>query len=273
MGLDDRDFAFVAQLVRTRAAIVLEPSKAYLVESRLGPLARRHGLDDVGELVHRLRTQPANGLHDETVDAMTTNETSFFRDQHPFTALERVIVPRLLESRTHERTLTIWSGACSSGQEPYSIAMLLRERFARQLEGWNVRIIASDLSAEMLARAAAARYSQLEVNRGLPATMLVRYFERDGAEWRLKDDLRSMVELRAINLVEPWPFVPSVDVMFLRNVLIYFDNDTKREVLGRIHKVLRPEGLLFLGGAETTLNIDDRFERVVLEGATAYRRP
>lgn len=272
MVLDERDFAYVAQLVRDRAAIVLEPSKSYLVESRLAPLARKHGLDGVSAFVAQLRKPTANGLLDETVDAMTTNETSFFRDTHPFAALESDVIPELLETRKTQRNLTIWSGACSSGQEPYSIAMLLRDRFARQLDGWNTRIIASDISAEMLARAAAARYSQLEVNRGLPARMLVKYFERDGADWQLKEDVRTMVELRAINLVEPWPFVPAVDVMFLRNVLIYFDRDTKQQILDRIYKVLRPQGLLFLGGAESTLNIDDRFERIVLGRATAYRR-
>lgn len=270
MALSSTDFAYVRELVHRDSAIVVEASKAYLVESRLTPVARRHGFTSLAELVACLRQGGANGVRSEVVEAMTTNETSFFRDAAPFKALEHKIIPELLQRRAAERTLTLWSAACSSGQEPYSIALLLRERFP-QLATWNVRIIASDLSAEMLGRAAAGRYSQLEVNRGLPASMLVRHFRRDGAEWQLADEVRQMVEFRALNLVTPWPFVPPVDVLFLRNVLIYFDLETKRAVLQRVRRILRPGGSLFLGGTETTMNIDPAFERVDLGHSTCYR--
>jgi chemotaxis protein methyltransferase CheR len=268
--LQQRDFEYVADLVRTEAAIVVEASKRYLVESRLAPVARRHGLDGVGALVARLRAQPRNGLHAEVVEAMTTNETSFFRDVNPFAAMEQEVLPELIRARGAQRQLSIWSAACSSGQEPYSLAMLIRHRFP-QLSRWNVRIVASDLSAEMLGRAAAGRYSQMEVNRGLPAPLLVRYFRRDGQHWQIADEVRQMVEFRAMNLIQPWAPLPPLDVVFLRNVLIYFDVATKRQILAQVRRVLRPDGYLFLGAAETTLNVDDAFERVPIGPAVSYR--
>jgi chemotaxis protein methyltransferase CheR len=265
------DLGYIRELVRARSAIVIDPSKSYLVESRLTPLLRRNGLGSLGDLVARLRRDPAGHLEDLVVDAMTTNETTWFRDVHPWTALERVILPEVFQRRAAQRTLTIWSAACSSGQEPYSLAMLLKDRFPQYVSAWNVRIIATDLSAEMLGRAAAGRYTQLEVNRGLPAPMLVRHFQRDGAHWQVNDDIRRMVEFRALNLLEPWGFLPPTDLLFLRNVLIYFDLDVKREILRRVRTTLRPDGYLFLGSAETTLHVDDTYERVTVGPATAYR--
>lgn len=261
------DFDYVRTLVRQHAAIVLEPSKTYLVESRLAPVARAIGAASIGELVTRLRGGRDTQLQRRVVDAMTTNETSWYRDLAPFEALRSTVLPRLIAARRDSRALNIWSAACSSGQEPYSVAMLLREHFP-QLAGWNVRIIATDISAEMLGRAAAGTYSQLEVNRGLPSAYLVKYFTRAGADWQIRDDIRAMVEFRALNLAQPWGFMPPIDVLLLRNVLIYFDVATKREILARARGVLRPDGYLFLGTAETTLSIDDAFTRVPL-GATA----
>lgn len=204
------------------------------------------------------------------MDAMTTNETTFFRDVTLWEALERTLLPELIRVRASTRTLTFWSAASSSGQEAYSLAMMLTDRFPDVARNWNVRIIATDLSADMLGRAATGRYTQLEVNRGLPAPMLVRHFRRDGAYWQLSDQIRQMVEFRALNLVKPWPFMPAIDVLFMRNVLIYFDPPTKREILARCRTVLRPDGHLVLGTSETTLNLDARYRRIVSDNATTY---
>lgn len=270
MALSDGDFQYISTLVREQAAIVLEKGKEYLVESRLAPLARQEGFDSIGDLVARLSSRPLNDLHSKVVEAMTTNETSWFRDIHPFEALNKVIVPEFMKKREAERSLYIWCAACSSGQEPYSIAILLREHFPA-LESWRVKIIACDFSNEMVEYARQGRYSQLEVNRGLAAPLLVKYFNRNGLEWQLKDEVRRMVEIQQMNLIEPWPPLPSMDVIFLRNVLIYFDMATKKAILERLHNLLKPDGYLFLGGAETTFHIDDSFERVQLEKTIGYR--
>jgi chemotaxis protein methyltransferase CheR len=264
------DFDFVRGLVRDRSAIVLEPGKEYLVESRLLSLVQRKGLNDIGTLVDELRRTRDGGLQSQVVEAMTTNETSFFRDIHPFNALRTTLLPELIESRSTERSIKIWSAACSSGQEPYTIAMLIRENFPA-LAAWNVSILGTDLSTEVLDRAREGRYAQLEVNRGLPAPLLVKYFEHHGASWVVKPDVKRAVEFRPMNLIMPWPSLPRFDFVFLRNVLIYFDRATKHQILERVRSVLRPDGYLFLGAAESTLNVHDGYERVALERAGCYR--
>ena len=269
--LSPADVDYVREVVREASAIVLDLSKTYLVESRLAPIARQVGASDLGDLVARLRKDHTGKLRDMVVDAMTTNETSFYRDPTLWAAMEQTIIPQLIEARRAQRSLTFWSAASSSGQEAYSLAMLLRDRFPQLTTGWNIRIIATDLSADMLGRAASGRYTQLEVNRGLPASRLVRYFDRDGSYWRLKEDIRSLVEFRALNLVKPWPFVPHTDVLFMRNVLIYFDLQTKQEILARCRSVLKPDGHLVLGTSETTMNIDPSYTRLVSGTATTYR--
>jgi chemotaxis protein methyltransferase CheR len=202
---------------------------------------------------------------------MTTNETSWFRDRHPFDALSNHLVPELMRRRSAERRLTVWSAGCSSGQEPYSIAMVLHNQLALH-PGWQVQILGTDLSEEMLVKARSGRYGQLEVNRGLPAAMLVNNFDRVGMEWVVRDNIRSLVDFAALNLAQPLPAsLPRFDIVFLRNVLIYFDGDTKRQVLERVRQVMRPDGYLFLGGAETTLNVDDAFEPVQFDRATCYQ--
>jgi chemotaxis protein methyltransferase CheR len=268
--LDPTDFEFVSSLVMKRSAIVLEPEKNYLVESRLLPLARREGLASVAELVARMRASSVNGLHQKVVEAMTTNETSFFRDLSPFEALRKAVLPELFQRRAAERRLQIWCGASSTGQEPYTIALVLREHFAAFAD-WKINIVATDLSTEILARACQARYSQLEVNRGLPAPLLVKYFQRQGTEWQLKEEVRRLVEFRQLNLIDPVWAIATSDIVFMRNVLIYFDVATKRTILKRIRQVLRPDGYLFLGGAETTINLDDAFERLDFERSGCYR--
>jgi chemotaxis protein methyltransferase CheR len=271
MTVDASDFDYIAQLVWRRSAIVLEPGKEYLVESRLTPIVRRTGGEQISDLVARLQSQPENQLHSEVVDAMTTNETSWFRDRLPFDALAAHILPELLIKRARERRITIWSAGCSSGQEPYSMAMMLTNAMSMH-PGWTTQIIATDLSEEMLTKAKRARYGQLEVNRGLPAQMLVSNFERIGMEWEVKEPIRHMVDFRPLNLARPFDnAVPSADVVFLRNVLIYFDSETKKQVLKRVRSVLKPDGYLFLGGAETTLNVDEAFEPVQFDRATCYR--
>lgn len=268
--VDAKSFAYVRQLVFEKAAIALEATKDYLIESRLTPLARRFGLNSIDELVLHLRDAPFGALHDQVVEAMTTNETSFFRDEHPFDVLRTAILPELIERRKTSRSLQIWSAACSSGQEAYSIALVLREHFP-ELAGWNVKIHATDLSQEMLRRAVAGSFSQHEVNRGLPLALLAKHFQRNGTNWVIGSELRKMISFRQLNLLEPWHTLPKFDVVFMRNVLIYFNVDTKRLILDKVFRQLAEDGTLFLGGAETTLGIYDQFERVPIGKTTTYR--
>jgi chemotaxis protein methyltransferase CheR len=268
--LDSADFDFVSSLVLKRSAIVLEPEKIYLVEARLLPLVRREGLSSVGELVARMRANVPNGLHQKVVEAMTTNETSFFRDLTPFEALRMLVLPELLQRRAADRRLDIWCGASSTGQEPYTIALILREYFGG-FAGWKFGVLATDLSSDVISRAREGTFSQMEVNRGLPAPLLVKYFRRDGTTWQLNEDVRRMVEFRQLNLIDATWGISQTDIVFMRNVLIYFDVATKRLILQRIRKILRPDGYLFLGGAETTLNLDDSYERVPFDRSGCYR--
>lgn len=270
MPISSSDFDYVRWLVHERSGIVLEPGKEYLVESRLGPVARREGFLTLQDLVANLRSSP-NGLQYKVVEAMTTNETTFFRDARPFEVLRTVVMPELLARRAHERSLTVWSAACSSGQEPYSLAMLLREHFPALLAGWRLQLLATDLSREILARARAGRFSQIEINRGLPAHYLVKYFHKEAQEWQVNDEVRRMVDFREMNLGDPWPPLPPMDIVFLRNVLIYFDVEFKKNVLAKMRRVMKPGGYLFLGGAETTLNLDENFLGVPAERATCYQ--
>jgi chemotaxis protein methyltransferase CheR len=268
MPLAQSDFSFISELVHKQAAIVLEPGKEYLVESRLAPLARAEVQGTISDLVVKLQTDRSGTLASKVIDAMTTNETLFFRDGHPFESLRTIALPELIEARKAERRLSIWCGASSSGQEPYTLAMVLKGVLP---SGFGVDLLATDVNEEMLARTRDGRYSQLEVNRGLPITMLMQHFERDGTHWQAKADLRSMIMTRNINLAAPLPRMGPFDLIFLRNVLIYFDHATKRRILTEARRLLRPDGLLFLGGAETTLNIDEGWERVSVGPSSAYR--
>jgi chemotaxis protein methyltransferase CheR len=268
MGLSAQEFAFVSNLVRRDAAIVLETGKEYLVEARLLPLARQAGIASVSEYVTRAQKSPLPDMHAKIVDALTTNETSWFRDGEPFKALTTNVLPALLPTRAAQRTLKIWSAACSSGQEPYTLAMVLQDALPA---GWTFEITATDISAEMLTRAEAGRFSQLEVNRGLPANLLVKYFERDGANWRVSAELRRRITFKRLNLAAPLPPLPQFDIVFIRNVLIYFDVETKRTVLRQLSAKMKPDAWLFLGAAETTIGIDDRFERIAAGRSSAYR--
>ena len=270
MTITEADFEFISSVVRAESAIVLERGKEYLVESRLLPVAKESGHPTIADLIKQLRRSPMGPLRGQVIEAMTTNETSFFRDVHPFHALSDTVLPELIRARAAERSLNIWSAASSSGQEAYSIAMLVSDALVGQ-PGWRVRLLATDISQQMLDRTRSGLYSQLEVNRGLPAQRLVKHFTREGTHWQVNEDLRRMVECRLLNLDAAWPMMPSMDVIFLRNVLIYFDIPTKQRILTRVRSLLRPDGYLFLGGAETTLNLDAGFERVQIGNAPAYR--
>jgi len=269
MPITTADFDYVRTQLRQRSAIVLEPGKEYLVESRIGALARSLGMDSVSSLVRELqRGKP--GLMEKVVEAMTTSETSFFRDVRPFDTLRTEIVPQLIERRGPTRTLDIWSAACSSGQEPYTIAMTLREHFP-ELTAWTIRILATDLSTEILAQAKEGSYSQIEVNRGLPSKLLVKYFERHGTRWVVGDELRKQIDYRPLNLVNAWPEMRPLDIVFIRNVLSSFDLDTNRQILDNVKRVLKPDGFLFLGATETTMGVHDGYERLPLERSGVYR--
>jgi chemotaxis protein methyltransferase CheR len=266
MTLAADNFTFVADAVRQRSAIQLDLGKEYLVESRLLPIARERGLADVDAYVRGLRTRPDPAEMELVVEALTTNETSWFRDATPFTALTQHVVPELLAGRGAAQSLRIWSAACSTGQEAYSITMALDDAVPHV----RPQITATDLSEQVLARGRAGRYSQLEINRGLPASMLVKHFTRVGTDWEISRQLRSLVTFQRHNLLHAPP-AGQFDVVFLRNVLIYFDLATKREVLRRARSVVRPGGYLFLGAAETTLGIDDDWERVPVGRSSVYR--
>ncbi|MGY1740542.1 MULTISPECIES: CheR family methyltransferase [unclassified Blastococcus] len=269
MTLTATSFDWVRQVVHRESAIVLQPGKEYLVEARLLPIARQLGLTDVGQLVDSVRSRPSPENTRKIVEALTTNETSWFRDGDPFSALTTTVLPALQAARSPHERLQIWSAACSSGQEPYTIAMLLEDALPNA--GTRVSITATDISREMVERTRAGRFSQLEVNRGLPAPMLVRHFSRAGAEWEVNANLRRMVTASECNLAAPLPRMGPFDVVYLRNVLIYFDLSTKQAILRRVRALMRPDGWLFLGAAETTLGVDDSWERVVLGRSSAYR--
>jgi chemotaxis protein methyltransferase CheR len=272
MPMTKADFEFIRQLIQEESGMILDAEKRYLAETRLGRLAELEGYDSTSTMVKKLRNGERSGaLARKAVEAMTIAETLFFRDVHPFDALRKLVLPDLLAKRAAERRLTIWSAACATGQEPYSIAMILQEEFSA-VKDWTVSIIASDISMASLERAKEGRFHQIEVNRGLPAALLIKYFTQTGSDWQAKKELRRMIDFRRINLTETWPYLPLIDVVLLRNVLIYFDVETKKAILSRIRSQLRPDGYLFLGSSETTINLDAGFERVSFDHGACFRR-
>ena len=270
MAITTAEFNYIRGLLKERSALLLERGKEYLVESRLETLARQEGFSSLRHLVENLRTHPSTELHRKVVEAMMTHETSFFREIRVFDLFRKTILPQILSLRARQRTLNLWCAACSGGQEPYSFAMLMREHFPC-LRSWNVKFIASDISRATLARARAGRYTQLEVNRGLPANLLVKYFKKCGAEWEIVPEIRRMVDFREINLIHPWPSLARMDGIFMRNVLIYLDGETKKNILRRAAQLLEKGGVVLLGAAETTANLDDSFEPVSSDGAVYFR--
>ncbi len=270
MGVSTSDFQFLQNLVYDRSAVVLHAEKTYLAELYLQPIAESAGFATIADLVTYLRDQPFSSLHSQVIESLVTNETFFFRDYYPFEALKKFVLPELVQKRAIGRSLNIWCAACSNGQEPYSIAMLIKEYFP-MLARWSVKLIASDFSSKVLAKAKQGRYNELETQRGLPENFRDRYFQRSDRDWQLHDEILQMVEFRQINLVRSWSSVPKSDIIFLRNVLIYFDIPTKKYLLKKVKQQLNPDGYLFLGNAETTIHLDESFKRVQFEKAICYR--
>jgi chemotaxis protein methyltransferase CheR len=250
------DFDALRHFLSHSSGLSLDADKAYLAESRLAPTIERAGVANLGELMRRLETRVDPELSQAIIDAMMTNETFFFRDRVPFDNFHRTVLPQLLEARRSVRRIRIWCCACSSGQEPYSLAMILDEE-AQKLVGWNVEILATDLSRSILASAREGLYSQFEVQRGLPISHLLRYFQQEGERWRINEHLRSRVRFEELNLLSDFQKLGRFDVIFCRNVLIYFDVATKKNVLNRLAQALTPDGFFVMGAAETVVGLTD----------------
>jgi len=271
-----QDFDYLRKLLRERSGLVLAAEKQYLAESRLVPVTRRHGMGTLGELIERLRSKSPAALIAEVVEAMTTNETFFFRDKLPFDHFRDTMMPALIAARAREKRIRIWCTAASTGQEPYSLAMILKSMSA-SLAGYRVDIVATDLASEVLEKAKAGIYTQFEVQRGLPVQLLVKFFEQNGESWQLAPELRSMVQFRSLNLLNDFSALGTFDVAFCRNVLIYFDQDSKVAVLNRIARQMPDDGYLVLGAAETVIGLTDAFKPLadkrglyVTNGATRH---
>jgi chemotaxis protein methyltransferase CheR len=261
------NYRFLQEHVHSQVGIVLEDNKHYLFESRLAPIVKQHGLRSINDLCMVLRAKRDVDLAHQVVEAMTTNETYFFRDPAQYEAIRTVLLPRLKEEKQDTRNLRFWSAASSTGQEAYSLAMLLLEN---GLQEWNIQIFGTDFSDKMVERARSGTYQQIEVNRGLPAAMLVKYFRRCGLDWQLSDVVRRMVRFETIDLRKSMRTLGPFDLVFCRNVMIYFDNDTKRNIMKEIHSTLCRGGWLLLGGAETATSLEERFERLAVGNVTVY---
>ncbi len=255
------DFEFIRKLLKQRSGLMLSAEKQYLVESRLMPVAQRRGMPDLFELARRLRAGNDEALTTEVVEAMTTNETFFFRDRLPFDHFRTVILPALMAARERHKRIRIWCAAASTGQEPYSLAMAMKDMGAA-LSGFRIEIIATDLSHEVLEKATSGIYSQFEVQRGLPIQMLVKYFKQVGETWQIAPEIRAMVQFRPFNLLTDFSRLGMFDLVFCRNVLIYFDQPTKIDVLDRLARVMAQDGFLILGAAETTIGLTHAFKSV-----------
>ena len=255
------DYDFLCKLLKGRSGLMLSADKQYLVESRLLPIARKAGLANLSELAHKLKGANAEALTVEVVEAMTTNESFFFRDKIPFDAFRDVMMPALIAARATQRRIRIWCAAASSGQEPYSLAMILKE-MAPRIAGCRVEIVATDISTEILEKAKSGLYSQFEVQRGLPITMLVKHFTQIGEMWQISPEIRAMVQFRPLNLLHDFSSLGACDVVFCRNVLIYFDQPTKIDVFNRLARIVPADGYLTLGAAETVIGLTDLFKTV-----------
>lgn len=262
----DEDLHMVLRVAHDKAGLLFEPEKRYLVESRLQKLAQEKKTD-VAAILAALRAGDA-AMQADVAEAMTVQETYFFRDPWLFESLREDVLPQLMQRRAATQELRIWCAACATGQEPWSIALLLAGMPA--LANWDVEILATDFSPAALAKAASGRYSHMEVNRGLPARELAVHFRRDGLDWVVASDIRRRVRFQRLNLIEDWPELPAFDIVLLRNVLIYFDEATKRDVLGRVRAVMRGDGILFMGGAESPLGLDDAFRPSISNRACYY---
>jgi chemotaxis protein methyltransferase CheR len=270
MKVSPVQFEFLRDLLRRRTGVVIDDSKQYLVVARLLPIVRQRAIPSLDTLVDRIRKTGDKALEKDVLNAMMTHETSFFRDKSPYETL-RQLVTEMIPKRSAHRQLAIWSAACSTGQEPYSIAMLLNEHFPDLVASWRIRIIATDISEPVLARAREGVFSELETNRGLPAELLKKYFRPLQGKWSIVQECRRLVEFRCLNLNGPWPALPPCDVIFLRNVMLYFDVPTRASLVTKMRRVLKPDGALFLGGAETMIGIDTAYDRLTGAGCSYYR--
>ena len=270
MSLATADVEFLQGLVAKHSGNVIAPRQVHMLEQRLGPIAQNVGLSDVDQLVAELRRTRSPSLSTQVAEAVTVNETSFFRDMHVFDGLQKSILPDVVRRNAQTKQIRIWSAASSSGQEAHSTAMIIREHFPH-LVGWKIEIVATDLSENMLNKSRSGEYTQLEVNRGLPVKKLVRFFDRNGSVWRAKPELRDMIQHRRLNLTQPWPFIGQFDVVLIRNVLIYFDQATKLDILQRIRRALRPDGYLFIGSAETLIGAGVPYKREQIDATVCYR--
>ena len=269
-SLKPENFDFLCRTVYQDSGIVLDESKGYLLEARLLPVVKSEGATSLDDLCRLIRATGGERLRHKVVEAMTTNETLFFRDVTPFETLQKELIPKLVERTAGRRPVRFWSAACSSGQEAYSLAMMWLEM---GLGPAQIELLGTDLSDEILDKARQGRFMQLEANRGLPAKYLVKYFTRHGMEWEISPEVRRMVRWAKLNLTLSWPALGQFDVVLCRNVLIYFDMETKRDILSRIRKHVRPEGYLILGSSETTLNLDDQFIRRQVGRGIMYENP
>ena len=270
MSLSTLELDYLSNLVANRTGNVISTSQAYLLESRLNPVAKEAGLTDVHGLVDELRRAHHSPMHDRVAEAMTINETSFFRDAEVFESIAATMIPQLIESRSETRKLRIWCAACSSGQEPYTLAILLKTRFP-ELADWDVRITATDYSEEILEKAKTGSYSQFEVNRGLPAQLMVQYFQREGLNWVVKPILREMIDFKRMNLLLPMQQQDTFDLVLLRNVLIYFCPKDKCSILTRIRETIAEDGYLLLGGGESMVGISAPFTREITHKTVCFR--
>ena len=265
--INPENYRFLQQQVYSQVGIVLEDDKHYLFESRLAPIVKRLGLGSINDLCAFLHTEKGAVIAKDVSEAMTTNETYFFRDPAQYEAIRTVLLPKLLEERRNIRTLRFWSAASSTGQEAYSLAMMLLEE---KLASWNIQILGTDYSEAVVKRAQSASFQQIEVNRGLPTSLLVKYFTRSGMDWKLSETVRRMASFRTIDLRKSMSTLGPFDLAFCRNVMIYFDDKTKREIMRQLHGTLFRGGWLLLGGAETIFGLDDLFERKNVGNATVY---
>jgi chemotaxis protein methyltransferase CheR len=255
------DFEYLRQLVRQGSGVALEPHKDYLATLHLGRIAAQAGFESIAAFTEHLKKISFGDLHLQAIEALVTKETSFFRDRCPFEALQSSVLPSLVRLRSPQQAINIWSAACSTGQEPYSIAISIRENFP-ELSTGKIRLIASDFSQKAIDLAQKGQYTNLEISRGLTPTIRDRYFRQTGRSWQIVDEIRQMVEFRPLNLLHSWDSLPKLDIVFLRNVLIYFDIDTKRSILNKVQHYMQDDGYLFLGGGETTFHLDPRFKAI-----------
>lgn len=256
--IQTEDFELLRGVVKSRSGLTLSPDKAYLLENRLMAVARKWGMDDIDGLATTVRGEPGEELLREITEAMTTNETLFFRDNSPFEQLQKVVFPRLMANRQTTRHIRIWSAGCSSGQEPYSISMVLKE-LGPILNDWRIDILATDISRAMLEKARSGLYTQFEVQRGLPIAMLMKYFKQSGDKWEMDPAIRAMVKFEEFNLLDDPTRLGQFDIVFCRNVLIYLDQPTKTKVLEGIFRLMLPDSVLYMGGAETVMGVTEKF--------------